>query len=52
MKNKGAKKMKLQEKILIKILALIARIVGYNVDGFYSHELNDIINQLDQKDEK
>jgi len=44
--------MTLREKALLKILAMIARIIGNNVDGFYSYSLEDIINDIkDGKDE-
>jgi hypothetical protein len=36
----------LREKLLIKILCLIANIIGRNVEGFFSHNLSDITKDI------
>ena len=38
-----------REKAILKILLMIARIIGNGVDGFYSHQLESIINELQEE---
>ena len=43
-------KISLRTKILLKLLVIMASIIGKNVDGFYSCKLEEAIKELEQKD--
>lgn len=40
--------MTIKEKALLKMLAMMARIIGDDVKGFYSYKLDEIINEMDK----
>lgn len=42
--------MTFREKALLKVLAIIAGILGQGVEGFYKHQLEQVINEI--KDNK
>jgi len=39
----------MREKYLLKILAMMARIIGKNVEGFYPHSLDSMIDRMYEK---
>lgn len=42
--------MTFREKALLKVLTIIAGILGQDVEGFYKHQLEQVINEI--KDNK
>lgn len=44
--------MKTREIVLVKLLLFIAGIIGSGVDGFHSWKLEQIIDELKQREDK
>ena len=44
--------MKLKEKIVINILLSLAKFIGKDLDGFYSHKYIDVIRELLKESEE
>lgn len=44
--------MTIREKVLVKLLALLINFIGKKVKGYYGWELDKIISELDQENQK